>query len=982
MYLKEIVATGFKSFAEKIDIKLDNKTTCIVGPNGSGKSNVVDAVRWVLGEQSVKSLRGDNLMSDVIFAGSKNRKALNVASVELIFDNSDHYLNIEYTDISIKRKAYRTGENEYFLNNKKCRLKDILSLMLDSGIGKESFNIISQGEVDKILSNSSYDRRIIIEEVAGVLKYKKRKEEALKKLEKTHENMSRVQDIITELETQVVPLKEQSMKASEYLDNKKKLEDLEIALLAFDIYNDTEEAKILKKSLSEIDSKILSLSNSSTSEDSDILKIKVDKDNLERDLANYNKEMIEVLEEISKLNSEKLLLDEKQKNKSDRTQNELRIADLIEERERLTGKINIIKSDIDTTSKVLDDFLKKKSKLDSERDKLRSEKNYLMSEFSKIDQELISLSHKKSSIQGEIDSASFIPRSVSMVLSEKSLKGIYDIIGNVLSVSSQYVKALSTAINSSKNFIITEDDKASRDAIFYLKKNNCGRATFFPLSVIRPRMVDDNTLNIVKGMDGYIDVLSNLVDYDKKYSNVIKNQLGIILVCRDIDCATDIGKCINHRYKIVTLDGDVVNVGGSLSGGSSISNSKSAITLKQEMSFIDSKIDSLSIQKDSKSNDIDLINKSISKNDDLIVGINHDIISTREKLDSLNGSSSNYSSLLSNINSELSVLNTVIGNDSISKMEDVTKRYYDSISRRDILKKEISKTSLSISDLNNKLDNMNAANKIKNQELRDLEREKSDIELKINKYDINVDNMLNILSDEYTMTYERARREFHLSMDSSMARSKVKIYKSNIKRIGMVNLDSIEEYERVNNRYMFLLKQKGDLESAQTSLMEIMNEMDGVIEEEFYKTFNALNEEFSNVFKELFVGGNAYLKLTDSDNLLTTGVDIVASPPGKKLTSISLLSGGEKTLTAISLLFAILNVRTIPFCLFDEVEAALDEANVDQFGKYLDHYKDKTQFLIITHKKKTMEYANTLYGITMQESGVSKLVSVKLNEHI
>ena len=982
MYLKEIVATGFKSFAEKIDIKLDNKTTCIVGPNGSGKSNVVDAVRWVLGEQSVKSLRGDNLMSDVIFAGSKNRKALNVASVELIFDNSDHYLNIEYTDISIKRKAYRTGENEYFLNNKKCRLKDILSLMLDSGIGKESFNIISQGEVDKILSNSSYDRRIIIEEVAGVLKYKKRKEEALKKLEKTHENMSRVQDIITELETQVVPLKEQSMKASEYLDNKKKLEDLEIALLAFDIYNDTEEAKILKKSLSEIDSKILSLSNSSTSEDSDILKIKVDKDNLERDLANYNKEMIEVLEEISKLNSEKLLLDEKQKNKSDRTQNELRIADLIEERERLTGKINIIKSDIDTTSKVLDDLFLKKKKLDSERDKLRSEKNYLMSEFSKIDQELISLSHKKSSIQGEIDSASFIPRSVSMVLSEKSLKGIYDIIGNVLSVSSQYVKALSTAINSSKNFIITEDDKASRDAIFYLKKNNYGRATFFPLSVIRPRMVDGNTLNIVKGMDGYIDVLSNLVDYDKKYSNVIKNQLGIILVCRDIDCATDIGKCINHRYKIVTLDGDVVNVGGSLSGGSSISNSKSAITLKQEMSFIDSKIDSLSIQKDSKSNDIDLINKSISKNDDLIVGINHDIISTREKLDSLNGSSSNYSSLLSNINSELSVLNTVIGNDSISKMEDVTKRYYDSISRRNILKKEISKTSLSISDLNNKLDNMNAANKIKNQELRDLEREKSDIELKINKYDINVDNMLNILSDEYTMTYERARREFHLSMDSSMARSKVKIYKSNIKRIGMVNLDSIEEYERVNNRYMFLLKQKGDLESAQTSLMEIMNEMDGVIEEEFYKTFNALNEEFSNVFKELFVGGNAYLKLTDSDNLLTTGVDIVASPPGKKLTSISLLSGGEKTLTAISLLFAILNVRTIPFCLFDEVEAALDEANVDQFGKYLDHYKDKTQFLIITHKKKTMEYANTLYGITMQESGVSKLVSVKLNEHI
>lgn len=982
MYLKEIVINGFKSFADKINIKLDNKTTCIVGPNGSGKSNVVDAVRWVLGEQSVKSLRGDNLMSDVIFAGSKNRKSFNMASVELIFDNSDHYLNLDYTDISIKRKAYRTGENEYYLNGQKCRLKDILNLMIDTGIGKESFNIISQGEVDKIISNSSMDRRIIIEEVAGVLKYKKRKGEALKRLEKTHDNMDRVQDIISELEKQVVPLKEQSIKALGYLENKKKLESLEIALLGYDIYNDSSKIEILKEELDNINSKIVDISSYTTTNDSDIYQKNVIKDKLEIKLSSLNRELLSVVEEVEKLNSEKLLLEEKEKSKDNRSRNEERVSGLIEEKERLVKDISLIDSKIDSVNISLNVVKDKKSSVLKKRDEfLRNRESYL-NDFSKMDRDIISYSNKRKSTLVELESSSFIPRAVSAVLNEKSLSGIYNIIGNILSIDSVYTKALEIAISASKNFIITENDESSKAAIRYLKDHNLGRATFFPLSVIKPRRVDDSILKMLEHCEGFVGILSDLTSYNEKYKNVVENQLGIILVANNIDSAILIAKEINYRYKLVTLDGDVVNVGGSLSGGSSNNYLKSSITLKQELGFIEQKINNLENGRKETQKLIDSINQNVSCLDNKLLDINREVLELDEKKSTLEGNHSLINDNLSKITREIESINSIINNDVISKMEKITHEYYSMVSRRDIIKNDIGSVTSDLESIKDDIERLSADYKVKNQELRLLEKNKGDVELKIARLDDNIDRMLRVLSEEYSMTYERAREAFHLDMEPLEAREKVGIYKSNIKKIGMVNLDSIDEFERVNTRYEFLLKQKGDLESAETSLIEIMNEMDGVIEEEFFKTFNAVNEEFSKVFRELFVGGNAYLKLTCEEDLLNTGIDIVASPPGKKLSSISLLSGGEKTLTAISLLFAILNVRSIPFCLFDEVEAALDEANVDQFGKYLDHYKDKTQFLIITHKKKTMEYANTLYGITMQESGVSKLVSVKLNEHI
>ena len=981
MYLKQINAYGFKSFADKIDVKLDNKITCIVGPNGSGKSNVVDAVRWVLGEQSVKQLRGDGSMSDVIFSGSKSRKPLNVATVELVFDNSDHYLNIEYTDISIKRKAYRTGENEYFLNNEKCRLKDIINLLIDSGIGKESYNIISQGEVDKIISNSSMDRRTIIEDAAGVVKYKKRKEEALKKLDKTHDNLDRVNDIILELEQQVEPLREQSEKAKEYLENKNNLENLEIALLAYDIYNDSEEEKKLKQKLEVIEQKLVEENITSSNSDVKITEEQTRLTNKERELKEANEKLFTIVEEVEKLNAEKLLLQEKAKNK-DISESEKKLRENLELEGNINSQIKILEDEIDKLNKNLNNKSGELISSEREIDDAKNRKKLSMLDYSNCDQQLITLTHKINGLKQEIENGTNMPHSIKKVLTNNNLTGIYNTIGNTLEIEDMYLKALETAIVSSRNFIITEDEESSKKAIRYLKEEHLGRATFFPLSVIKSRYVDANTLFILKQEDSFLGVLSDLVTYDKKYKNIIENQLGIVIVCKDINNAVILGKKINHRYKIVTLDGDVINVGGSMTGGSSNTNSRSIVTIKQELTTYEDNKLSVEEDKERISNDIKNIDKEIESLESKYFEVKREEVNISEELKEKNKTLDGKKDLLSNVTRDISQLKNVVEDKVSEKETEIINSYYEKVSLRDTIKNNIDTLNREIDELKVKIENISAEYKIKSSNIRSLEKEKNEINISINRLEVKLDNMLNILNEDYSMTYEAARDKYSLEVEASYARERVNLYKNNIKRLGMVNLAAIDEYERVNTRYEFLCKQKDDLNNAEESLLEIMREMDGVIEEEFTNTYKKVNEEFTKVFKELFSGGTASLKLTDPDNMLTTGIDIVASPPGKKLSSITLLSGGEKTLTAISLLFAILNVREVPFCLFDEVEAALDEANVDQFGKYLDHYKNKTQFLIITHKKKTMEYADTLYGITMQESGVSKLVSVKLNEHV
>lgn len=978
MYLKEISATGFKSFADKLTISLDGKTTCIVGPNGSGKSNIVDAVRWVLGEQSVKSLRGDSNMSDVIFSGSKNRNALNVATVSLTFDNSDNYINIPYNEITVKRRVYRTGENEYFINNEKCRLKDITDLFLDSGIGKSSFNIISQGEVQKIVSESSYDRRVIFESAAEVLKYKKRKEDALKKLDKTHTNLERVNDIIAELEIQVEPLREQSIKAEEYLKIKNELKNIEVALLSSEITTINEEYQLTKEKIEKLNNEIMNLGVQSNKSDTELLDLKNNLSKIELTIKELNNRLLSLTKEEEKINGEKNILKERQKYDASNSKVHENISSLKEEKLKKENIIHLDKIDLDTLQNELESIKSEINNLTLLGNASKKEYQDSFNEYNEKTKLLADIDHKIGIIEDYINNGGTINNSIKAILNNPRLRGIHQTLGALLEIDEKYLKALDVSLGGSKQFIVVENEDSAKSAINYLKDNKLGRATFFPISVIKPRGVDLDTLNVVRNMQGFISVLMDVVKYDSKYYNVVSNQVGNVLLVDNIDNANKISKVINQRYKIVTLDGDIVHIGGTMTGGS-LNTSKSIFEEKHELETLRVKRREIAEVIATLEENIKSSTSKLEDNSEKIRQKEIVLIQTQEKYNTKKSSLDITNEEYNNIINELRSLENLVDS-SLSKEEDrIMKLYYETSREKEEVVREIARSTKEKDKISSTIDNIEATNKLNNTSLYTKEKELKTLEINISKMDVLLDNYLRILSEDYEMTYEKAKSNYILEMDTKEARSLVNSYKNRIKQIGMVNIQAIEDYKRVSERYNFLNSQKDDLLNAKDTLLEIINEMDTVMKEEFLTTFNKIDIEFQEVFKQLFKGGSASLKLTNPDDLLETGVDIIASPPGKKLTSINLLSGGEKTLTAICLIFAILNVKPIPFCLFDEVEAALDEANVDNFGKYLNNYKDKTQFLIITHKKRTMEYANTLYGITMQESGVSKLVSVKLD---
>ena len=978
MYLKEISATGFKSFADKLTISLDGKTTCIVGPNGSGKSNIVDAVRWVLGEQSVKSLRGDSNMSDVIFSGSKNRNALNVATVSLTFDNSDNYINIPYNEITVKRRVYRTGENEYFINNEKCRLKDITDLFLDSGIGKSSFNIISQGEVQKIVSESSYDRRVIFESAAEVLKYKKCKEDALKKLDKTHTNLERVNDIIAELEIQVEPLREQSIKAEEYLKIKNELKNIEVALLSSEITTINEEYQLTKEKIEKLNNEIMNLGVQSNKSDTELLDLKNNLSKIELTIKELNNRLLSLTKEEEKINGEKNILKERQKYDASNSKVHENISSLKEEKLKKENIIHLDKIDLDTLQNELESIKSEINNLTLLSNTSKKEYQDSFNEYNEKTKLLADIDHKIGIIEDYINNGGTINNSIKAILNNPRLRGIHQTLGALLEIDEKYLKALDVSLGGSKQFIVVENEDSAKSAINYLKDNKLGRATFFPISVIKPRGVDLDTLNVVRNMQGFISVLMDVVKYDSKYYNVVSNQVGNVLLVDNIDNANKISKVINQRYKIVTLDGDIVHIGGTMTGGS-LNTSKSIFEEKHELETLRVKRREIAEVIATLEENIKSSTSKLEDNSEKIRQKEIVLIQTQEKYNTKKSSLDITNEEYNNIINELRSLENLVDS-SLSKEEDrIMKLYYETSREKEEVVREIARSTKEKDKISSTIDNIEATNKLNNTSLYTKEKELKTLEINISKMDVLLDNYLRILSEDYEMTYEKAKSNYILEMDTKEARSLVNSYKNRIKQIGMVNVQAIEDYKRVSERYNFLNSQKDDLLNAKDTLLEIINEMDTVMKEEFLTTFNKIDIEFQEVFKQLFKGGSASLKLTNPDDLLETGVDIIASPPGKKLTSINLLSGGEKTLAAICLIFAILNVKPIPFCLFDEVEAALDEANVDNFGKYLNNYKDKTQFLIITHKKRTMEYANTLYGITMQESGVSKLVSVKLD---
>lgn len=975
MYLKEIKISGFKSFADKTNITLDDNITCIVGPNGSGKSNIIDAVKWVLGEQSIKSLRGSNNMSDVIFAGSKSRSPLNLASVSLVFDNSDSYLKVPYTEISVTRKVFRSGENEYYLNNEKCRLKDIYDLFLDSGMGKYAFNIISQGEVSKIISDSPYERRTIFEEAAGVLKYKRRKEEALKKLEKTNENLTRVKDIIKELEEQIEPLKIQSEQASKYLKIKENLEQIEIALIA----NDLEKLNVLyheqTKQIEDLTNEIIEKTTNITNDDIELEKKKQEFEKITTNLTSLQQNLLILTKEEEKLNGEKNIIKERSKYDAEDVKVHENITNLKEQRLSLNNKLLSIKTDLTILDNKIKEVLKDNSNKNNEYVSLNNTKEDIKNKISALENSKLQKEYKIKYLNDYIENSSF-PVSIKRLLGNPKLIGIHNTISKLINIDEKYLLALDVSLGGAKDYLVVDNPNVAKTCINYLKENNLGRVTFFPLDVIKPRYIEDNILNVVNDMDGFIDILANLVSYDSNYKNIIFNQLGNVLVVDNIDNANKISKKTNNKYKIVTLDGEIINVGGSITGGTV--KKKSIISEKYELENLLTKKDMEEKEILSLKQKQEEIDKNIKQFENILYEIGKNKILLTEEYNAKNENYKLLKNQLDRITLELNNLEDLEDNLINEEEEKILKKYYEVLKEKELVNKKIILLNEEKEKVSSLIEEYQAKYRLNNSNVRNLEEKKKTLEIENSKMSVKMDNLLNILSETYQMTFEKAKANYVLEEDIDVARKNVNSYKKELKEIGIVNLGAIEEYERVSKRYEFLTKQDNDLEEAITTLLKIINELDSVMEKEFIKTFKEIEIEFNNVFKELFKGGSAKLKLTDESNILETGVNIEVSPPGKKITSISLLSGGEKTLTAISLLFAVLNVKKIPFCLFDEVEAALDEANVDRVGTYFNKYIGKTQLIIITHKKKTMEYANTLYGITMQESGVSKLVSVKL----
>lgn len=978
MYLKEIKASGFKSFADTIDIELTNGISGIVGPNGSGKSNVVDAVRWVLGEQSVKQLRGEGAMSDVIFTGSKSRRAASFASVTLVFDNSDKYLNIEYDEVQIKRTIYKTGENEYFINNTKARLKDILELFMDTGASKESFNIISQGDVANILSGKAEDRRVIFEEASGVLKYKKRKDEALRKLSKTHDNMARVDDIISELNTNMEPLKKQSEDAKIYLEKKEKLENVEIALTVNDIEKYNYEYKYSKEKVSELTLSITKMLSENSSEQAKIETIKNNISKLNSELYLKQQELVKVSANAEKLSGEKAMISERSKYNSEDVKLHDNIISLKEKILKIESQISALNKEIESeksNNKVIGEKLNnteiKLSEIEKNKENLNSKLNQKL-------REITAQKHRKEVLMNSLENNSSLPYSVKNVLNNPKLTGIHGVLGKLLEFEEKYSEALEVSLMSSVSHIVCDNEEDAKEAVRYLKNNNLGRATFLPISVIKPRSIDSESYETIKSMNGFVDIASNLLKYDTKYRNIVLSLLGTIVVVDNIDNANLISKKLKNRYKVVTMTGEVVNIGGSITGGSL--KKSSILSERYELENVIKDIDVLDSEIkeiENKINEVDdnYTNLELEKNS-IIISVNSNSEILKNKYNVLDDLTNEKSTLMTELSNNQNIVNNVITNEE----EKILNEYYKEIEKRDELNIEINQIHKKIELENDDLINNESSLKNNNQEYNKAQEELKSHEIKVNRLDVKIDNLLNILTNDYSISYEKAKEKYILEIDSDEARSIVSTLKREIKSLGDVNVGAIEEYDRVKERYEFLNKQKEDLTNAENVLLEIITEMDDIMKDKFSSTFNKIKEAFNETFRKLFNGGKAELKLTDPSNILETGIDIIALPPGKKLQHISLLSGGEKTLTAIALLFSILKVRPVPFCILDEVEAALDEVNVDNFGKYLKEFKGDTQFIIITHKKKTMEYADVLYGITMQESGVSKLVSVKLEE--
>jgi len=1176
MYLKDISVQGFKSFADKTDLQFGSGITAIVGPNGSGKSNVSDAVRWVLGEQSAKTLRGAN-MQDVIFSGTQKRKPLGFASVSITLDNSRRMLPVENDEVKVTRRVHRSGESEYLINNAPCRLKDVHELFMDTGLGRDGYSLIGQGKIDEILSSKSEDRRRIFEEAAGISKYKYKKIEAERKLEQTEDNLLRIKDIISALAEQVGPLEEQSRKARTYLDLREKLKgiDVNIAInnidrcreniktcrenlsVAMSQLNDEKEKSTRMEAETEAAEKALSALMEQINElteqmfeaerDSGSIKNRIEilKNNIENNQANIVRtdSEISILDEKiaateveienqgdtlqrgraaaeeaaqkiadaersgAELDSEIKTMYEQVQSRKDEIngilnkisdfraeKNSLRMlienfdrrkADVKDEYEQKLSlkdeaekEADVIKEQREQNNVKKQQQLKELEKLKEEYFKITAELNETKSTLNTLASQFNEKQSKKNALEDLERGYEGYYKSVKTVLAQ-NFGGVHGVVSKLIDVDEKYAVAIEIALGNAIQNIVVDSEADAKKCIEFLKKSNVGRATFLPVSTVSGTVLD----KLPKDEAGYLGLACDLIGYDKKYDGIFRQLLGRCAVADNIDNAVAIAKKYGYRFKIVTLSGDVVNAGGSMTGGS-ISNNQKLLSrakdiekLKAELVLLQKQIDKNEDIIDNANGKIQEIAKKKNVCDEAVLFCDHEevrlgavyeqkmnTVSELEKtaaalsdesgnilkeIDGIKVKDEKYAeeiaALEERVSSERKGLNEAervyielenkrdagalgitqlkIEYANLSKDAEVAVERCEAMknnisafmAEKEIRKKEketllidierlneeISKAQnesissaagkdelvRSLSEAREKYEKDSAALKLLQRSAKEqgemvytVNQEISRIENKMSRFEIESEQVVNKLWDDYELTYTTAMEYKRSDINLNEAAKEASTLKSSIKALGNINIDAIDEYKAVKEKYDFLSTQKNDLDQAKAKLEKIISEMQTEMTVRFKDSFEKIKDKYDSVFKELFGGGTAKLSLSNPSDVLESGIEIEVQPPGKKLQSLLLLSGGERAFSAIALLFAVLEVRPTPFCIFDEVEAALDDVNVYRFADYVKKYSRKTQFIVVTHRRGTMEAADIMYGVTMQEKGVSKVLKLQMGD--
>ncbi len=1180
MYVKRLEMQGFKSFADKTVLEFMPGITSVIGPNGSGKSNISDAIRWILGEQSIKSLRGAKTQ-DIIFAGTQNRKSLGFAEASLVFDNSDGALPIEYSEVTITRKIYRSGETGYYINKVQCRLKDIVELFMDTGIGRDGYSIIGQGKIDEILSNKSEDRRHIFEEAAGIVKYRARKEETEKKLEQTRLNLLRINDILIEIEGNLEPLQQQSEKAKKYLNLKEELKNIEVGLFLYnieklkkalqqftedeEIMNSTlnqEEGKLeklkilkeeLKDSIDEITIKIENMQNIGFESEKEIEKLNSNINVAETKILNnienaklYQDEIVELEEKIENLKQE---IQQKQSKKDNLKQNKEKFEDELKAKEdelkRITEKLSSKEIEIEKLKKQVEENTDKKYELQSqmstqtanienaqkrqrqigqeidnqvlELDRIRMKREDIAKSFNQIETErnkilkaIDEIDNKKQEINNKIkeydlqiinntnemrmkqsrynflietekEKEGYIKSVKSLLLDCEKIKelgkGMHGVLANVISVPSEYETAIEMCLGASLQNIVTDTEEDAKKLVEHLKKNNLGRASFLPITAVKGRKIES-----IKGKRiGVIGIASDLVKFDKKYEQIILNLLGRTVVVDNMQNAINLAKENNYSFRIITTEGDVINPSGAITGGSVSKKTINILGRSREIEALEKELKKLKekIQKSEKDKEeymnssediieevqalekqlqeinityatekqrvvsidenIEQIQKRIEKlkqenikteetkkeiikakqcNEKQIEDMNKQNEEDQKIIDEFSNANKDSQKYIDDLNFDITNLKISVSsfNESEVSIQEITEMIEKEIEthtknkeskkiqienankENETLKTEIENTKQEIEKVKSKVSNSgNTVEKLKleriekNKKLSQKEDEQTDqfkiiedlkaqitkLEVKKTKIEEDITDIINKMWEEYELTPNNAG-SYPKPENVSLTQRRVNVLRTDIKELGSVNVDSIEEYKKLKDRYDFMCEQRLDLDDTMAKLRNVIQDMTETMKKQFREKFEVINKNFGEVFKELFGGGMAEVILTDEANILECGIDITVQPPGKKLQNMTLLSGGEKAFTAIALLFAILRINPAPFCVLDEIEAALDDVNVYRYAEYLKKFAKDTQFLVITHRKGTMEVADTVYGVTMEEKGISKLLSMKL----